>query len=192
MMEERQTPLPYEGEVGEPSRSKGEPGEGAACRHLGPEGADPQHAILKQRAREHRKNPTLAERRLWSKLRGQRNGITFRRQQVVGAFIVDFFCSSAKLVVELDGWSHDDTYTYDVARQEWLQDRGYKVIRLGNLEVIKDADGCASSLFLLAEQLIEDSPFPRFQRVGCQEPPHPNPLPQRGEGTGPRSSETCE
>src|SRR4051794_11533525 len=80
--------------------------------------------VLTQRAREMGKNPTLAEKLLWSRLRNQRNGIVFRRQQVIGGYIVELYCSLAKLVIELDGWSHDDTYAYDEARAAWLEKEG--------------------------------------------------------------------
>ena len=84
-----------------------------------------------------RKNPTDAERRLWSYLRGrQGNGFKFRRQHPIGPFIVDFCCIEKKLVIELDGEQHLDAQQYDASRTEQLQKEGYRVIRFWNVAVL--------------------------------------------------------
>ena len=71
-------------------------------------------------ARAMRRDPTPAEGKLWHKLRNHRlGGLKFRRQMPVGPFIADFYCSSAKLVVELDGVSHMDSPT-DERRDAWI------------------------------------------------------------------------
>lgn len=173
---EAPAPRPSGGEVGEPSRSIGEPGEGASRLSL--------EQKLKAFARENRKTPTLAERKLWSRLRCQRNGVTFRRQHVIGNYIVDFFCSPAELVVEIDGASHDDAESYDTARTAWLEAEGFTVVRLWNMDVINDTDACATALFTLAEDLIDRLPFPRFGLAGSEKPPHPNPLPRSSPPEG--------
>jgi very-short-patch-repair endonuclease len=84
------------------------------------------------RARYLRKNMTLTEWRLWLKLRGrQLDGWKFRRQHPIGEYIVDFYCPAARLVVELDGSSHDDgtAFDYGQRRQAWLESQGYRVLR---------------------------------------------------------------
>lgn len=137
---------------------------------------------LTKHAREMRKTPTLAEKLLWSRLRSQRNGLVFRRQQVICPFIVDFYCSNAKLVIELDGWSHDDTVAYDESRTEWLESEGFTVVRISNFDLIADPSATASALFAGAEALVDGLPHPRFTLARQDEgsphaPPHPSPVP---------------
>jgi very-short-patch-repair endonuclease len=83
---------------------------------------------------------TDAERRLWSVLRqGRLHGCKFRRQQPIGAFVVDFFNAKAGLIVELDGNQHSDEERawYDYRRTKWLASRGYRVLRFTNHQVLK-------------------------------------------------------
>jgi very-short-patch-repair endonuclease len=78
---------------------------------------------------------TGTERRLWTRLRGRRlEGWKFRRQHPVGEYIVDFYCPAARLVIEMDGSSHDSDQQerYDRARQRWLESQGYKVLRFAS------------------------------------------------------------
>src|SRR6476646_9384175 len=84
-------------------------------------------------ARELRKNLTQTEARLWLKLQGRKmEGWKFRRQAPIGPYIADFYCPAARLVIELDGSSHDheDQAEYDERRQRWLEARGLRVLRL--------------------------------------------------------------
>ena len=77
-------------------------------------------------AQKLRKSSTDAERRLWSRLRQkQLDGFRFRRQQPIGPYVVDFFCSEAKLIVELDGGQHAIAVEQDANRTLWLEARGY-------------------------------------------------------------------
>jgi len=95
------------------------------------------------RARELRRAATSPEQILWSVLRGRRlGGLKFRRQEPIGPYIVDFCCREHRLVVELDGMSHEDKFEYDRRRQEWLEQEGYRVIRLANADV-NDLDAVA-------------------------------------------------
>lgn len=93
---------------------------------------------LKQIVRNIRKEPTFSEKKLWMHLRNkQLDGIKFRRQHPVGGFIVDFYCPSARLAIELDGGVHVDSEqaSYDLLRQKELAEQGVKVIRFWNSEV---------------------------------------------------------
>lgn len=75
---------------------------------------------------------TLEERRVWSHLRGRKlEGFKFRRQHPIGDYIVDFYCPAARLVIELDGYSHsfEKQVDYDEARDLWLKSQGCKVLR---------------------------------------------------------------
>ena len=84
---------------------------------------------------------TPAETILWEKLRGRRlNGYKFRRQHPLGQFIADFCCSSARLIVELDGAVHDAQQEYDHERTLQFESFGYRVIRFNNDEVIRNLD----------------------------------------------------
>ena len=93
------------------------------------------------RARSLRRQSTIPERLLWSKLRaGRLSGIKFRRQHPIGPYIADFCCTTAKLVIELDGMSHIGRAEEDEARSEYLRSQGYRVIRYTNDQVISDLD----------------------------------------------------
>ena len=97
-------------------------------------------------ARRLRSNPTDAEKRLWSRIRNkQLGGFRFRRQQPIGAFVVDFFCPEANLIVEVDGGQHADN-PRDEARTRWLEARGYRVVRFWNNEVLGNTDGVLETL----------------------------------------------
>ncbi len=123
----------------------------------------PQTSLLPY-ARRMRGDPTPAERKLWQALRKhQAAGLKFRRQMPLGPFIVDFYCSAARLVVELDGISHIDSQT-DPARDAWMEGLGIRVVRFANQEVLSNCEGVC----LAIEQIARSTP-------------PPNPLPQ-GEG----------
>jgi very-short-patch-repair endonuclease len=76
-------------------------------------------------------HPTASEALLWSQLRGRQLGVTFRRQVVIGEFIVDFLAPQASLIVEVDGDDyHAGRLSADAARERKLRRRGYRVLRL--------------------------------------------------------------
>ena len=90
------------------------------------------------RARELRHNPTPAERHAWTLLRNRRTlGLKFRRQHVLHGFIVDFYCPSERIVIELEGDVHETEAQrdYDRARAGFLEAAGYRVIRVRNRDV---------------------------------------------------------
>jgi len=94
-----------------------------------------------RRARSLRREMTIPERRLWWELRGRRAlGEKFRRQAPIGRFIVDFVHFGARLVVELDGRSHDGRYEKDAERQAWLERQGFRVLRIANDDVLEDVE----------------------------------------------------
>ena len=92
---------------------------------------------LDARARELRHAPTRAEDLLWNYLRGWKLA-KFRRQHPVDRFILDFYCASAKLCVEMDGGVHDAQQERDAIRTEFLNARGIRVIRFRNEEMLED------------------------------------------------------
>lgn len=88
-----------------------------------------------RRARELRRDLTIAERRAWELLRDRRMlGLKFRRQHVIAGFIVDFYCAELRLVLEIDGPVHATArqLDYDTARAAHLESRGLRVVRIGN------------------------------------------------------------
>ena len=92
-----------------------------------------------QRARALRKQATPQERKLWYDfLHG--HSARFRRQQPIGPYIVDFFCPSARLVLELDGGGHyeQDQYQYDRRRDRYLEQEGFRVLRFTNLDIDRE------------------------------------------------------
>ena len=97
-----------------------------------------------------RKKMPDAEFRLWCELRnGGLDGLKFRRQHPIGNFIVDFFCASAKLVVEVDGEQHSTLahQAADAQRTKWLEAQGYRVVRFWTNEVMHELEGvCAAIL----------------------------------------------
>jgi very-short-patch-repair endonuclease len=93
------------------------------------------------RAGELRREPTPAERKLWSVLHGNKlNGVSFRRQHAIGNYIVDFVSIKKKLIIELDGSQHLEQTEYDEERTKYLESQGYKVIRFWNNQVEKEID----------------------------------------------------
>jgi very-short-patch-repair endonuclease len=92
---------------------------------------------LLQRAREMRHPLTPAEAKVWARVRNSQFGYKIRRQHPIGHFVADFYCAQAKLVIEIDGDSHaqPDQAEYDAARTEWLEARGFRVIRFQNDDV---------------------------------------------------------
>jgi very-short-patch-repair endonuclease len=64
----------------------------------------------------------------------------FRRQQPIGAYIVDFICLEKKLIIELDSGQHTENVTYDEKRSAWLVERGYRVLCYWNHDVLKSTD----------------------------------------------------
>src|SRR5215471_7144099 len=99
-------------------------------------------------ARQMRNNPTKAENLLWQVLRRKALGVRFRRQQPIGSFIVDFYCSLARLVVELDGEVHesDEKRRDDEERTRYLERIECRVIRFWNGEVLNDLDGVVARI----------------------------------------------
>jgi chorismate synthase/very-short-patch-repair endonuclease len=90
-------------------------------------------------AKENRKAPTEAEDLLWQELRNRKlNSYKFRRQHPIAGYIPDFVCLEKKLMVEIDGGYHNEAeqQKFDIVRQHWLSDHGYRMIRFTNDEVI--------------------------------------------------------
>ena len=118
------------------------------------EGGEQQNSPLRRefphtvkRARGLRTSLTDAERLLWSRLRrGQLDGFRFRRQVPIGPYIADFACLAERLIIEVDGGQHSSRTVEDTAREQWLADRGYRVIRFWNNDVLENIDGVLAEI----------------------------------------------
>ena len=112
---------------------------------------------LKTLSRELRKNQTKEEHLLWHNFL-KKYPLRFRRQYVIGNYIVDFYCHQARVVVELDGSQHYDPaqQAKDRQRTAYLKDQGLTVLRFTNLEVTRQ--------FAAVCQVIDDACTNRFPR----------------------------
>jgi very-short-patch-repair endonuclease len=96
---------------------------------------------LKPVARVMRHKPTEAEDVLWQRLRrDQIAGFHFRRQHAIDRYVVDFYCAQARLIIEVDGSIHAESVEQDAARQEFLENLGFRMIRFTNDQVLTDID----------------------------------------------------
>ncbi|MBF8304769.1 MAG: methylase [Dehalococcoidia bacterium] len=125
-------------------------------------------------ARQLRQHSTDAERLLWSQLRRNAlEGIKFKRQHPIGPYIVDFVTLENMLVVEIDGGQHNEPkgQQRDKERTEWLEGKGYRVLRFWNNDVLTNIEG----VFEMIRQALVLDEAPLF-----------NSLPIGGEITSPR------
>jgi very-short-patch-repair endonuclease len=126
---------------------------------------------IKLLAREMRRAPTPAEDALWQRLRGRGvAGLRFRRQHFIDRVIVDFYCQSAHLVIEVDGPIHDQQTDYDATRTEFLESLGLRVMRFTNNDVLTDMQSVLEAI------------------IGAAQNPHP-PAPSLRSGEGEQESE---
>ena len=124
-------------------------------------------------ARRLRRNSTSAERQLWQQLRSRSiEGHKFVRQQPIGRFVVDLICREKRLIIEVDGGQHAES-ARDQARDRWLLEHNYRVLRIRNNEIMCNMDGVLET--------IADA-------LRAEAPPHPvpasdgnRPLPASGE-----------
>jgi very-short-patch-repair endonuclease len=138
---------------------------------------------MEQVARELRQRQTPAEVRLWEALRDRRlDNLKFRRQVAIEntAYVADFLCYEARLVVELDGGVHEGQQTDDAIRQENIEAQGYHVLRFKNEQIFNDLETVltviAATAHALKAPLPDESSHTRASKA---------PLPE-GEGLGVR------
>ena len=104
----------------------------------------PYDRKLKERSQQLRSGMTIAETFLWTKIKvKQVKGHWFYRQKPVGEYIADFYCPSAKLVIEVDGGQHftEKSIEYDRVRSEYMTGLGLKILRFTNTEVLTNIQG---------------------------------------------------
>ena len=116
-------------------------------------------AGLTAHAKLMRHQATEPELRLWLALRGKRfERVKFRRQKVVGRYIVDFASRDPMLVIELDGDSHAGQIDYDERRTAFIEEQGYRVIRFRNSDVMTNLEGVLTAIGVALAPLPTLSP----------------------------------
>jgi len=119
-------------------------------------------------ARTMRTNPGEPEKKLWAKLRASQTGFKFRRQAVVAPYIADFLCPYIGLIIEIDGQEHDAEK--DSIRDAYLEEKGYRVVRFSNADVMTNLDGVVEMIISLATNMPErrkiTHPNPSLGREG--------------------------
>ena len=134
---EHSTPLAFgEGQGDEAVEGQG----GGAPTYAYMTASPDRYGLLKQFAKENRQNMTVAERYLWDHLRDYQHTYHFRRQHIIGDYIVDFVSLEYKLVIEVDGGYHAERQQMedDARRTEDLNHMGFDVVRFTNEEVLFD------------------------------------------------------
>ena len=122
-------------------------GEGDHAKRGGG-GSPPAQRPVVYRARALRREMSLPERMLWQQLRLRPGGLKFRRQHPIGPYVVDFYCSTARLAIEIDGKSHDmgANPARDIERTNFLKENGHRVLRVSAQRVLADAVGTAEAI----------------------------------------------
>ena len=107
---------------------------------------------LKIYSQQLRKNSTDAERLLWSKIRRQQLKSHFYRQKPIGNYIADFYCPSAKLIIEIDGGQHyeQNNIKADKIRERYFNRLNLKILRFTNLDILKNIDNV---IFKIMEEI---------------------------------------
>ncbi len=129
--------------------SQGE-GEGEGKVGFGYEWADPiTYPLLKEFALNNRNQPTEAEAALWEIVKSKKlEGFKFRRQHIIGSYITDLVCLDRRLIIEIDGLIHQlpENNENDKVRTKWLEEKGFKVIRFTNEEVLKTTNEVTNTI----------------------------------------------
>ena len=125
-----------------------------------------------RKAKTLRREMSLPEVLLWQILRTKPGGLKFRRQHPVGPFVADFYCPSAKLLIEIDGIAHDmgDRPSHDERRDVVLREKGFGIVRIPAADVLRDVSDVAQSIVALCS-----SPS-----IGSADGPPPHSLRERG------------
>ena len=107
---------------------------------------------------------SLPEVLLWNKLRGKPMGMKFRNQHPIDSYVVDFYCATKRIAVEIDGIAHDmgDRPERDVKRDAKLRGLGVEVVRIPASDVLRDVEAAAESI---VQYCFAAPPPTRLQRA---------------------------
>ena len=137
-------------------------------------------------AKQLRQNQTPQEQKLWNIIRNHKfHNLKFKRQQPIGEYIVDFLCKDIKLIIEIDGGQHNtpENILADDKRTQFLQSKGYSVIRFWNNEIDNNLEGVYLELEKIYQKVTkEPSPQPLFPWRGAKFSICPNIIPPLGGG----------
>ena len=99
------------------------------------------------------------EVRLWNRLRRSPAGIRFRKQHPIGPYVADFYCPAARLVIEIDGLTHDfhDAAEHDRRRDAYMRGLGLELLRISAADVFADVDAIAQSLIEMCAEMTGPS-----------------------------------
>ncbi len=129
-------------------------------------------------ARANRKVKSEPATRMWLQLRAERfMGVKFRREKVIGHYIADFAANDPKLVIEIDGDTHDVDDERDRIRTRFLESQGYRVQRYSNVDVMRNLEGVLMNLAVVIGEMR--SPLPTLSPEG-ERAITPSPLQGRG------------
>ncbi|OGI06122.1 MAG: hypothetical protein A2Y40_02545 [Candidatus Margulisbacteria bacterium GWF2_35_9] len=107
-----------------------------------------------------RQEATEAEKKVWELLRNRKyRKIKFRRQRVVGEYIIDFYSSEYKLGIEIDGSIHKERKEYDADRQQEIESRGIQLIRVTNKEIFSNINILYQRIDQVFQQLNKQSSY---------------------------------
>jgi very-short-patch-repair endonuclease len=109
-----------------------------------------------ERAQKLRNEASVSEKWMWSFLRNNRLGCTFRRQYPVGPFTLDFYCPKHKLCVEVDGEQHFETMERDRERDLALAELGIRVIRVPSLDLFDEKRLAMTSWLQVITEALHD------------------------------------
>jgi very-short-patch-repair endonuclease len=133
--------------------------------------------LANERGRKLRHNVTVAEHKLWYRLRALKaSGQKFRRQMPIDHFIVDFACLSHRLIMEVEGATHstDGEIASDLRRQGYLESQGFMILRFSNNDVVTNVDGVMDVVVGVLDKLSSEAtaptPVPSPQGGGEIEP----------------------
>ena len=104
-------------------------------------------------ARKLRRDSTDIEKKFWALLRDRRfQNFKFRRQQIMGKYVVDFVCHERTLIIELDGGQHAEREAHDQLRTQFLESQGYQVLRFWDNDALRNQDGVLETILGVLEK----------------------------------------
>lgn len=123
-----------------------------------------RYEILLNFARKNRQNPTIAEEHIWNLLKDPRITVKFRRQHIIGDYIVDFVCLPLKLILEIDGKYHftPEQEIEDKIREQWLNRMGYTIVRINNENALYDSE---NTITLILNAIERERPAARGSKM---------------------------